>query len=307
MNKAELIDAIASESGLSKADAKRALEHLARLSVRVLKKDGAVYVPDLGIFQWGQGLEDSCRIVSADERDGRRRRECVAFFPDAPGDGPIIQTYLENYLSDAMNEHAADQDYNADCEDKACRVGDDRSTTSRATLTVPSHQSMLSIYHLFDVPGAFENPPTFADIARHWGPMLGKEMEFLGLSGTLSESFVTDMMVSLEGKAEEAQASRKQIQVLKTSETTAILKENLGARTKLTPEQVDALLATLSSVVHGQLKKGDKVALIGFGSFSISKRAARTGRNPQTGKAIQIAAKNVVKFKAGADLSKKVN
>ncbi len=57
----------------------------------------------------------------------------------------------------------------------------------------------------------------------------------------------------------------------------------------------------------GSLKKGDKISLVGFGSFSISKRAARTGRNPQTGKEIKIAAKNVVKFKAGADLSKKVN
>ena len=51
------------------------------------------------------------------------------------------------------------------------------------------------------------------------------------------------------------------------------------------------------------LAKGGKVALVGFGSFSISARAAREGRNPQTGKTIQIAAKNVVKFKAGADLS----
>lgn len=55
------------------------------------------------------------------------------------------------------------------------------------------------------------------------------------------------------------------------------------------------------------LKKGDRISLVGFGSFSISKRAARTGRNPQTGKEIKIAAKNVVRFKAGADLSKKVN
>jgi len=46
---------------------------------------------------------------------------------------------------------------------------------------------------------------------------------------------------------------------------------------------------------------------VGFGSFGISNRAARTGRNPQTGKEIKIAAKKVVKFKAGADLSKKVN
>ncbi len=55
------------------------------------------------------------------------------------------------------------------------------------------------------------------------------------------------------------------------------------------------------------LKKGDRISLVGFGSFSVSKRAARTGRNPQTGKEIKIAAKNVVRFKAGADLSSKVN
>jgi DNA-binding protein HU-beta len=55
------------------------------------------------------------------------------------------------------------------------------------------------------------------------------------------------------------------------------------------------------------LKSGDRLSLVGFGSFSVSKREARTGRNPQTGKEIQIAAKNVVKFKAGADLEGSVN
>lgn len=53
----------------------------------------------------------------------------------------------------------------------------------------------------------------------------------------------------------------------------------------------------------GALKKGDRVALVGFGSFSVAKRNARTGRNPQTGKPITIKAKNVVKFKAGSDLA----
>ncbi len=51
------------------------------------------------------------------------------------------------------------------------------------------------------------------------------------------------------------------------------------------------------------LKSGDRVALVGFGSFSVNERAARTGRNPKTGAAIQIAAKKVVKFKAGSDLA----
>lgn len=57
----------------------------------------------------------------------------------------------------------------------------------------------------------------------------------------------------------------------------------------------------------GALKKGDRISLVGFGSFSVSNRAARTGRNPQTGKEIKIAAKNVVRFKAGSDLQTKVN
>jgi DNA-binding protein HU-beta len=55
------------------------------------------------------------------------------------------------------------------------------------------------------------------------------------------------------------------------------------------------------------LKSGDRVALIGFGSFSVSERSARTGRNPQTGKEIKISAKKVVKFKAGAELSDTVS
>ena len=73
------------------------------------------------------------------------------------------------------------------------------------------------------------------------------------------------------------------------------------------PAVAKKALTTFIHGVGGALKKGDRVALVGFGSFSVSKRAARTGRNPHTGKEIKIAAKNVVRFKAGADLSKKVN
>lgn len=66
---------------------------------------------------------------------------------------------------------------------------------------------------------------------------------------------------------------------------------------------LDAFIDTTTTA----LKKGDRVALVGFGSFAVSKRSARTGRNPQTGKEIKISAKNVVKFKAGADLGNAVN
>ena len=66
-------------------------------------------------------------------------------------------------------------------------------------------------------------------------------------------------------------------------------------------------LESVTENVAKTLKKGDRVSLVGFGSFSVSKRAARDGRNPQTGKTIKIAAKNVVKFKAGAELEGAVN
>ena len=63
----------------------------------------------------------------------------------------------------------------------------------------------------------------------------------------------------------------------------------------------------MMEAIKGSLKKGNKVSLVGFGSWDVSKRAARKGRNPQTGAEIQIAAKNVVKFKAGSELKNSVN
>jgi DNA-binding protein HU-beta len=67
-----------------------------------------------------------------------------------------------------------------------------------------------------------------------------------------------------------------------------------------------ALDATVESI-HKALKKGDRIGLVGFGSWSVAKRAARVGRNPQTGKEIKISAKKVVKFKAGAELAGSIN
>lgn len=62
-------------------------------------------------------------------------------------------------------------------------------------------------------------------------------------------------------------------------------------------------LTGMLEAVTGALAKGDKVTLVGFGTFSVSKRAARQGRNPQTGAAIKIAARKVARFKAGSKLA----
>ncbi|MDA0882983.1 MAG: HU family DNA-binding protein [Bacteroidetes bacterium] len=86
------------------------------------------------------------------------------------------------------------------------------------------------------------------------------------------------------------------------AELVDAMAENAGISKADAKRALDAFIDTTSVA----LKKGDRVALVGFGSFSVSERAARKGRNPQTGKEITIKAKKVVKFKPGADLSDRV-
>jgi len=71
-------------------------------------------------------------------------------------------------------------------------------------------------------------------------------------------------------------------------------------------KEAGAALDSFMAAITGTLKKDDKVTLVGFGTFSVSKRTARDGRNPQTGKTIKIPAKNVAKFKVGKKLDEAV-
>lgn len=86
----------------------------------------------------------------------------------------------------------------------------------------------------------------------------------------------------------------------------AQLIDAMAAGASLTKTDAKKALDAFISATTDALKSGDRVALIGFGSFFVSERSARTGRNPQTGKEIKIAAKKVVKFKSGSDLSDSV-
>ena len=86
------------------------------------------------------------------------------------------------------------------------------------------------------------------------------------------------------------------------------LVEAIAAKTELPKKEVAAVLDSFTEAVTKELKKKDgKVQLVGFGTFSVAERAARTGRNPQTGKAIKVKATKVPKFKAGATLKEAVN
>ena len=87
----------------------------------------------------------------------------------------------------------------------------------------------------------------------------------------------------------------------------AELVEAIAKKTSGTKAAAEATLDAFLDTVTGALIKGESVALVGFGTFSVSKRAARKGRNPSTGAEIKIPASRVAKFSAGAKLKKAVN
>lgn len=83
--------------------------------------------------------------------------------------------------------------------------------------------------------------------------------------------------------------------------------ETLATKTGSTKADADRNIAALIEIITSTLKKGDSISLVGFGSFEVRKRAARAGRNPQTGAALKIKAAKVPAFKAGATLKAAVN
>jgi len=85
------------------------------------------------------------------------------------------------------------------------------------------------------------------------------------------------------------------------------LVDALASKTDCTKACADRTLAALIEVITATLKKGDKIALVGFGTFEVRKRAARIGRNPATGAELKIKASKAPAFKAGAALKAAVN
>ena len=87
------------------------------------------------------------------------------------------------------------------------------------------------------------------------------------------------------------------------AELVAAIAEKAGVSQKDTASVIKAFTETVTS----ELKKGEKVQLVGFGTFEVSKRAARSGRNPQTGASMEIKASKAPKFKAGKALKDAIN
>jgi len=83
--------------------------------------------------------------------------------------------------------------------------------------------------------------------------------------------------------------------------------DSIAAKAGVSKAEAENALNATVEAISGCLQKGDKITLVGFGTFSVSTREARTGRNPQNGKEITIPAKKTVKFKAGSKLAGAIN
>ncbi len=83
--------------------------------------------------------------------------------------------------------------------------------------------------------------------------------------------------------------------------------DTLATKTSSSKADADRALSALLEIISDTLEKGDAISLVGFGSFEVRKRAARTGRNPKTGEELKIKASRVPAFKAGATLKAAVN
>ena len=81
----------------------------------------------------------------------------------------------------------------------------------------------------------------------------------------------------------------------------------MAEKAELSKKDAEKALKAFTEVVADELKKGEKIQLVGFGTFEVSERAAREGRNPQTGKSMKIAACKAPKFKAGKALKDAIN
>jgi DNA-binding protein HU-beta len=87
----------------------------------------------------------------------------------------------------------------------------------------------------------------------------------------------------------------------------ADLVNSISEKTGLTKSKTNEVVDAFVSSITESLKSGEKVTLVGFGTFATTKKEARKGRNPKTGETIEIQSKTVAKFKAGSELSKSVN
>jgi DNA-binding protein HU-beta len=122
------------------------------------------------------------------------------------------------------------------------------------------------------------------------------------ISGSLLQYFYSNKNIFYQAKAATFAASYFKILSMNKGDLIEVIAEETG----ITKVQANAVLDSFTNAVAKALKKGDKVTLVGFGTFIVSKHKARMGRNPKTKEPIKIKARNVARFKAGKELTAKL-
>ena len=307
MNKAELIDAMAESAGLSKADAKRAVDGFEKSVEKMLKKREDVTLEGLGTI--------SCK---AKER-GNRVKCSSNLRLSIEGARPHIKRYIDNFfttMTSIMANSANNEQYiscdgkDQDCDGPTTRATDHNSSRSNKTSSI-----MISVGTGLET--CYKDGNLYEEVLSKDGRIVAKKRCLGGvLKGLRSSVGDCESCITQEEFEHLSSLARTGMDSFfdiftefrdPDSDGDSILVDKVSKYSRLSKADVKRALDGFVNVVSTALKKGDNVKLAGFGSFSVSKRVARTGRNPQTGKEIKIAAKNVIRFKAGSELSDKVN
>jgi len=316
MDQNELIEAVAAQNkGIEITDVRRGLMAISSQAGKVLKKSCSVYVQGLASIKGGGDCDDG----DSDVRPGRRNGEPDFVDMDSDDDGielvmgnplhdddgdisnnPLYEgmaaRYADNMFGDFIPQAAEAQDYNAARSNKPTSRsarGDYNSSrsnkySSRAAIIGASagvmerySEDLMRIY-------------TGEDSGANFLESISDEMESLKLDQRYARSIYGDFIKSLQ------QVYKNENETLKTANINQSedIYEKASRKTALTIETLKKIIRTASFITQKQIALGDTVEMIGFGSFSISKRSARTGRNPQTGKEIKIgAAPSVVRVR----------
>jgi len=314
MTKSELVGYIAGDANLSKADAKRALEGFVTSTTSSLNKGSRVQLIGFGTFsissraaRTGRNPQTGMSLVA---KYGAGVRATMTETED--GRAEFLIRLSRGYLRTHDQIHLVPVTAGARARVAAADSGmpdeyifelpSNMGNTVRRRLTLRFDMPMAALRGTAGMDG---RTPLFdgADALLNYLPIMRNDVyQSSVVGGDLEEAadaldFCSDAFVDLEANA-----------VAMPFGHVTVLKA-MSAQTGLTEDQADDFINTIMGYGGNDpiVRKKPGRTMVGFGSFSISKRAARVGRNPQTGKEIQIKAKNVVKFKAGSDLSGKVN
>ena len=298
MNKAELIDSMASGADISKADAKKALDAFIDTTSAALKKGDRVALVGFGSF-------------SASKRTARAKRK-IDFRPGKSFSSSVFMTFAKSYIDKAtplmmrilknngmaLNPIKMSAMLKSGLKNSLSYRGNDPLLRKR-----PGRVKYSNITLKRGVVTGNNIGQNLRLTARH------QELLNTLIKGTLNSllNFMETIAI-LKSDVDLTGAKLTKKQILKAIKI-GIEEDGLNRRRPIGIDEdgLNKIYNSIFSSMMSALNNGEKVSIPGFGTFSLIKNAARTGRNPQTGKEIKIAAKKVAKFKAGKALADTVN